>query len=159
MVRRTGGLADRYLFSSLLPLTTVQEVLAARWTSASGTEFRMLCSHCSVFDVDDERNPEEKKNGFVFDDPNEGVSTLKVSRRNIWLSFTLGYLDDAVRSGCHCSVVLSVVSHSYKYTSFRICTGTVKLIDGLGEWSPVRWFKVYGIEDILRYGFRPFLSC
>ncbi|KAG0622794.1 hypothetical protein M758_3G123800 [Ceratodon purpureus] len=26
----------------------------------------------SVFDVDDERNPEEKKNGFVFDDPNEG---------------------------------------------------------------------------------------
>lgn len=26
----------------------------------------------SVFDVDDERNPEEKKNGFVFDDANEG---------------------------------------------------------------------------------------
>lgn len=29
-----------------------------------------------MFDVDDERNPEEKKNGFVFDDANEGVSTL-----------------------------------------------------------------------------------
>lgn len=26
----------------------------------------------SVFDVDDERNPEEKKNGFVFEDANEG---------------------------------------------------------------------------------------
>lgn len=36
----------------------------------------MLCSPCSVFDVDDERNPEEMKNGFVFDDANEGVSSF-----------------------------------------------------------------------------------
>lgn len=39
------------------------------------TEQYLLCSCCSVFDVDDGRNPEEKKNGFVFDDVNEGVST------------------------------------------------------------------------------------
>lgn len=30
-----------------------------------------------MFDVDDERNPEEKKNGFVFDDANEGVSIFR----------------------------------------------------------------------------------
>ena len=28
-----------------------------------------------MFDVDDDRNPEEKKNGFVFDAIDEGVST------------------------------------------------------------------------------------
>lgn len=30
-----------------------------------------------MFDVDDERNPEELKNGFVFDDANEGVSLFR----------------------------------------------------------------------------------
>jgi hypothetical protein len=55
----------------------VQHLLGDRWTGFTGTECHMLCSYCSVFDVDDERNPEEKKNGFVFDDANEGVSTLE----------------------------------------------------------------------------------
>lgn len=31
-----------------------------------------------MFDVDDDRNPEEKKNGFVFDAIDEGVSTRAI---------------------------------------------------------------------------------
>ena len=60
-----------------LARTRMHQLLGVIWTNIIDTENYMLYSYCSVFDVDDERNPEEKKNGFVFDDPNEGVSILE----------------------------------------------------------------------------------
>ncbi|KAG0606920.1 hypothetical protein M758_9G179300 [Ceratodon purpureus] len=58
----------------------MQRSLEVGWTSAAGTEYWVLCSYCSVFDVDDQRHREEQKNGFVFDDANEGSLSWGLDR-------------------------------------------------------------------------------